>query len=102
MAALEGVRVVEQPNYARQLQDMHADPPDLVISTMGTTNPLLGAGIVAKWSTEFAFMPIHGWAGVPSLVGMFTRSIDRHAQLGKLDDPVWTAGLMPSIPLEQA
>ena len=102
LAALDGVRVVEQPNYDRQLRDMHADPPDLVISTMGTTNPLLGAGIVAKWSTEFAFMPIHGWAGVPSLVGMFTRSIDRHAQLGKLDDPVWTAGLMPSIPLEQA
>ncbi len=101
LAALDGVRVVEQPNYDRQLRDMQTDPPDLVISTMGTTNPLLGAGLVAKWSTEFAFMPIHGWAGVPNLVGMFTRSLDRHAQLGKLDDPVWTAGLMPSIPLEQ-
>jgi light-independent protochlorophyllide reductase subunit N len=69
-----------------------------VISTLGTTNPLIGAGHVAKWSTEFAFMPIHGWAGVNTLAGMFTRSLRRHAQLGPLDDPVWTAGLMPSMP----
>jgi light-independent protochlorophyllide reductase subunit N len=44
-------------------------------------------------------MPIHGWAGVNTLAGMFTRNLNRHAQLGPLDDPAWTAGLMPSIPL---
>lgn len=97
--ALEGVKLVEQPNFDRQLRDIEALKPDLVISTLGITNPLLGTGVVAKWSTEFAFMPIHGWAGVGTLAGMFSRSLQRHAQLGSLDDPVWTAGLMPSIPV---
>lgn len=95
LEALEGVRVVEQPNFDRQLRDMAANKPDLVISTMGTTNPLIGTGVVAKWSTEFAFMPIHGWAGVGTLANMFTKAIRRHAALDPLDDPVWAAGLMP-------
>jgi light-independent protochlorophyllide reductase subunit N len=93
---LEGVRLVEQPNFDRQWQDIGQIQPDLVISTLATTNPLIGQGVVAKWSTEFAFMPIHGWSGVATLVGMFTRNMKRHAQLGTLDDAVWTQGLMPS------
>jgi light-independent protochlorophyllide reductase subunit N len=99
LEALDGVKLVEQPNFDRQARDIAEQRPDLVISGMGTTNPLIGAGAVAKWSTEFAFMPIHGWAGVSTLAGMFTRSIQRHAQLGPLDDPAWTAGLMPSLPV---
>jgi len=68
---------------------------------MATTNPLVGHGVVAKWSTEFAFMPIHGWTGVGTLANMFTKSIRRHARLDPLDDPVWRTGLMPGvIPLE--
>ena len=99
--ALAGVNLVEQPNFDRQLRDIHSLKPDLVISTMGTTNPLIGEGVVAKWSTEFAFMPIHGWAGVGTLANMFTKSIRRHAQLDPLDDPIWSAGLMPGvIPLQ--
>lgn len=95
--ALSGVKVVEQPNFDRQLEDIAALEPDLVISNMATTNPLVGRGVVAKWSTEFAFMPIHGWAGVPTLVNMFTKSMRRHAQLDPLDDPVWRANLMPGV-----
>ncbi len=101
LAALEGVNVVEQPNFDRQLQDIAATQPDLVISTMATTNPLIGGGVVAKWSTEFAFMPIHGWTGVGTLANMFTKSMRRHAQLDPLDDPIWREGIMPGvIPLE--
>ncbi len=96
LAALEGVPIVEQPNFDRQLRDIARYTPDLVISTMGTTNPLLGQGVIAKWSTEFAFMPIHGWTGVATLASMFTQSLKRHSQLAPLDDPVWTAGFMPS------
>lgn len=100
LAALEGVPVYEQPNFDRQLGTIARLQPDIVISTMGTTNPLIGQGVVAKWSTEFAFMPIHGWAGIGTLAGMFTKAIRRHAQLDPLDDPVWSAGLMPgAIPL---
>ncbi|MBA3946655.1 MAG: ferredoxin:protochlorophyllide reductase (ATP-dependent) subunit N [Herpetosiphonaceae bacterium] len=101
LAALEGVRVVEQPNFDRQLRDIAELQPDIVISALATTNPLIGQGVVAKWSTEFAFMPIHGWAGIGTLAGMFTKSLRRHSQLDALADPVWTAGLMPStIPLQ--
>ena len=100
LAALEGVPLYEQPNFDRQLNSIAELQPDLVISTMGTTNPLIGQGVVAKWSTEFAFMPIHGWAGTGTLAGMFTKSLARHARLDPLDDPVWSAGLMPgAIPL---
>lgn len=101
LAALAGVNVVEQPNFDRQLRDITALKPDIVISTMATTNPLVGHGVVAKWSTEFAFMPIHGWTGVGTLANMFTKSMRRHAQLDPLDDPVWRTGLMPGvIPLQ--
>jgi len=103
LAALEGVPVFEQPNFDRQLRSIAELQPDLVISAMGTTNPLIGQGVVAKWSTEFAFMPIHGWAGVGTLAGMFTKSLKRHARLDPLDDPVWSAGLMPgAIPLTRS
>ncbi len=97
LAALDGVPVYEQPNFDRQLGTIARLQPDLVVSTMATTNPLIGQGVVAKWSTEFAFMPIHGWAGVNTLANMFTRAIRRHAQLDPLDDPVWSAGLMPGV-----
>jgi light-independent protochlorophyllide reductase subunit N len=96
LAALEGARLVEQPDFDRQWQDILRLKPDLVISTLATTNPLIGQGVVAKWSTEFAFMPIHGWGGVAALAGMFSNSLRRHTRLGALDDPAWTAGLMPS------
>lgn len=96
LQALDGVPVVEQPNFDRQLRDIVELKPDLIISNLATTNPLVGQGVVAKWSTEFAFMPIHGWAGVSTLAGMFTKSLKRHARLDPLGDDVWTIGLMPS------
>ncbi|MEM9955398.1 MAG: ferredoxin:protochlorophyllide reductase (ATP-dependent) subunit N [Chloroflexota bacterium] len=100
LEALEGVHIVEQPNFDRQLQDIANKQPDIVISTLATTNPLVGQGVVAKWSTEFAFMPIHGWTGVGTLANMFTKSIRRHAKLDPLDDDVWRVGIMPaSIPV---
>jgi light-independent protochlorophyllide reductase subunit N len=99
LAALEGVPLFEQPNFERQLRTIADTQPDLVISTMGTTNPLLGRGVVAKWSTEFAFMPIHGWAGASTLAGMFTRVMRRHIQLSPLNDPIWSAGWVPGAPV---
>lgn len=94
---LEGVRLIEQANFDRQLRSIAEEQPDLVISNIITTNPLIGQGVVAKWGTEFAFMPIHGWSGVNTLAAMFTKALKRHAQLDPLGlDPVWTAGIMPS------
>jgi light-independent protochlorophyllide reductase subunit N len=104
---LQGVRLVEQANFERQLRSMAEEQPDLVISNIITANPLIGHGIVAKWGTEFIFSPIHGWAGVNTLVSLFTRSLRRHGKLDQFGlDPVCTAGVMPSaaneiIPLHQ-
>ncbi len=99
LARLEGVRLVEQANFNRQLRSIAEEQPDLVISNIITANPLVGRGVVAKWGTEFIFSPIHGWAGVNTLVNLFTRSLRRHARLDPLGlDPVWTAGVMPSAP----
>ncbi|NJM05398.1 ferredoxin:protochlorophyllide reductase (ATP-dependent) subunit N [Candidatus Gracilibacteria bacterium] len=94
---LNGIRLVEQANFDRQLRDIAEQQPDLVISNMITSNPLIGRGIVAKWGTEFCFMPVHGWSGVNTLAQMFTRALRRHARLDPLgSDAIWTAGLMPS------
>jgi light-independent protochlorophyllide reductase subunit N len=96
---LEGVRLVEQANFDRQLRSIAEEQPDLVISNMITTNPLVGRGVVAKWGTEFAFMPMHGWTGVNTLANAFTKVLRRHAQLDPLGlDPIWTTGFMPSAP----
>jgi light-independent protochlorophyllide reductase subunit N len=101
LKALEGVRLVEQANFERQLRSIAEEQPDLVISNIITANPLIGRGVVAKWGTEFIFSPIHGWAGVNTLASLCTRALRRHAQLDPLGlDPVWTAGVMPSIPGE--
>ena len=101
LAALQGVRLVEQANFERQLRSIAEEQPDLVISNIITANPLIGRGVVAKWGTEFIFAPMHGWAGVNTLVGLFTKAMRRHAKLDPLGlDPVWTAGVMPSAPGE--
>ncbi|MBP1465873.1 ferredoxin:protochlorophyllide reductase (ATP-dependent) subunit N [Candidatus Chloroploca sp. M-50] len=99
LALLDGVRLVEQANFERQLRSIAEEQPDLVISNIITANPLIGHGVVAKWGTEFIFSPIHGWAGVNTLVGLFTRALRRHARLDPLgSDPVWMAGVMPGAP----
>ncbi|NCC37252.1 MAG: ferredoxin:protochlorophyllide reductase (ATP-dependent) subunit N, partial [Chloroflexia bacterium] len=99
LALLDGVRLVEQANFERQLRSIAEEQPDLVISNIITANPLIGHGVVAKWGTEFIFSPIHGWAGVNTLVGLFTRALRRHARLDPLgSDSVWMAGVMPGAP----
>lgn len=101
LEALKGVKVVEQPNFNRQLRDMKEVKPDLVVTSLMTANPLAGQGMIVKWSMEFVLMPIHGWAGIASLAAMFTRPLKRKAKLPPLDDPAWMAGMMPStIPYE--
>ena len=90
------MRLVEQANFDRQLRDIAEQKPDLVISNMITTNPMIGKGIVAKWGTEFVFLPIHGWAGVATLAATFTKAMRRHTRLDPLgSDPIWTLGLSP-------
>jgi light-independent protochlorophyllide reductase subunit N len=93
---LRGVRIVEQPNFHRQVSDMQVNPPDLVITSLMTANPLIGKGITVKWSMEFVLMPLHGWSGTVSLAELLTRPILRKAHLPEFDAQLWTMNAMPS------
>ncbi len=93
---LSGVRIVEQPNFHRQVSDMQVQPPDLVITSLMTANPLIGKGITVKWSMEFVLMPLHGWSGTVSLAELLTRPLLRKAHLPKFDSALWTLNAMPS------
>ncbi len=94
---LQGVKIVEKPNFSRQVQDLADNQPDLVITSLMSANPLAGRGHVVKWSMEFVLMPILGWSGVGSLAEMLTRPLNRKQHLHPLTDPVWKKGIMPSM-----
>ncbi|MCS7211954.1 MAG: ferredoxin:protochlorophyllide reductase (ATP-dependent) subunit N, partial [Chloroherpetonaceae bacterium] len=96
LECLRGVRIVEQPNFHRQVSDMQVQPPDLVITSLMTANPLIGKGITVKWSMEFVLMPLHGWSGTVSLAELLTRPLLRKAHLPEFDASVWTMNAMPS------
>ncbi|ABB23103.1 ferredoxin:protochlorophyllide reductase (ATP-dependent) subunit N [Pelodictyon luteolum] len=96
LKALEGVRVVEQPNFHRQLEDIKRLRPDLVVTSLMTANPFVGHGFIVKWSMEFMLMPIHGWSGVITLANLFVSPLDRRSKLPAFDKAVWLEGVMPA------
>ncbi len=96
LQALDGVRVVEQPNFHRQLEDVRRLQPDLIITSLMTANPFVGNGFVVKWSMEFMLMPIHSWSGVISLANLFVSPLQRRSKLPVFDEKVWLEGVMPS------
>ncbi|TCD47795.1 ferredoxin:protochlorophyllide reductase (ATP-dependent) subunit N [Chlorobium sp. N1] len=96
LQALEGVRVVEQPNFHRQLEDIKRERPDMVVTSLMTANPFVGHGFIVKWSMEFMLMPIHGWSGVFSLANLFVSPLDRREKLPEFDREVWLEGVMPA------
>ncbi len=96
LQALDGVRVVEQPNFHRQLEDVRRIKPDLIITSLMTANPFAGNGFVVKWSMEFMLMSIHSWSGVVTLANMFVSPLQRRSKLPAFDREVWLEGVMPS------
>ncbi|TLU56619.1 MAG: ferredoxin:protochlorophyllide reductase (ATP-dependent) subunit N [Chlorobium sp.] len=96
LEALDGVRVVEQPNFHRQLEDVRRIKPDLIVTSLMTANPFVGNGFVVKWSMEFMLMPIHSWSGVISLANLFVSPLQRRSKLPAFDEKVWLEGIMPS------
>lgn len=96
LAALEGVKVVEQPNFHRQLEDIKQRRPDLVVTSLMTANPFVGHGFIVKWSMEFTLMPIHSWSGVFTLANLFVSPFNRRGRLPSFDESVWLEGVMPS------
>jgi len=96
LEALEGVRVVEQPNFHRQLEEIKRTQPDMIVTSLMTANPFVGNGFIVKWSMEFTLMPIHSWSGVFTLANLFVSPIKRRAHLPAFDESVWLKGVMPS------
>lgn len=85
LQALAGLKVVEMPNMGRQMKDIQALRPDLVITNFWQANPFEGEGIATKWSTEFIFTPIYGFGGAGELAKLFSRALTRHRKLNTLN-----------------
>lgn len=96
LQALEGTKIVEQPNFHRQLEDIKRERPDMIVTSLMTANPFAGHGFIVKWSMEFTLMPIHSWSGVFTLANLFVSPFNRRSKLPPFDGKVWLEGVMPS------
>jgi light-independent protochlorophyllide reductase subunit N len=85
LKALGGQRLVEMPNMSRQIRDIRALQPDLVITNFWEANPFEAERIATKWSTEIIFTPIYGFGGVGELANLFSRALNRRKKLDLLD-----------------
>ncbi len=61
-------RIVEKPDNYYQVQRIRELQPDLVITGMALSNPLEARGITTKWSVEFTFAQIHGFANAKDVL----------------------------------
>jgi light-independent protochlorophyllide reductase subunit N len=77
-------RIVEKPDNYNQLQRIKALQPDLVITGMAHANPLEARGINTKWSVEFTFAQIHGFANARDILELVTRPMRRNESIKDL------------------
>nr|YP_009667952.1 ChlN [Radula japonica]QCW58727.1 ChlN [Radula japonica] len=80
-------RIVEKPDNYNQIQRMRELQPDLAITGMAHANPLEARGINTKWSVEFTFAQIHGFANAKDVLELITRPLRRNNNLENLG---WT------------
>jgi light-independent protochlorophyllide reductase subunit N len=74
-------RIVEKPDNYYQMQRIRELQPDLVITGMAHANPLEARGISTKWSVEFTFAQIHGFANVHDILELVTRPLRRNREI---------------------
>jgi len=77
-------RIVEKPDNYYQIQRIKELQPDLVITGMAHANPFEARGITTKWSVEFTFAQIHGFANVREILELVTRPLRRNKNLETL------------------
>ncbi len=77
-------RIVEKPDNAYQIERIQALQPDLVITGMAHANPLEARGVTTKWSVEFTFAQLHGFANTRDLLELVTRPLRRNSALNGL------------------
>jgi len=80
-------RIVEKPDNYYQIQRIRELQPDLAITGMAHANPLEARGITTKWSVEFTFAQIHGFANSRDILELVTRPLRRNSNLDSLG---WT------------
>nr|YP_004891229.1 photochlorophyllide reductase subunit N [Larix decidua]YP_009685286.1 photochlorophyllide reductase subunit N [Larix gmelinii]YP_009685357.1 photochlorophyllide reductase subunit N [Larix cajanderi]AZA05936.1 photochlorophyllide reductase subunit N [Larix kaempferi]AZA06007.1 photochlorophyllide reductase subunit N [Larix gmelinii var. olgensis]BBA66617.1 photochlorophyllide reductase subunit N [Larix gmelinii var. japonica]QDM37052.1 photochlorophyllide reductase subunit N [Larix gmelinii len=78
-------RIVEKPDNSNQIRRMRELQPDLAITGMAHANPLGARGIGTKWSVEFTFAQIHGFANARDVLELVTRPLRRNENLDNLD-----------------
>lgn len=74
-------RIVEKPDNYYQIQRIRELQPDLVITGMAHANPLEARGITTKWSVEFTFAQIHGFANGREILDLVTRPLRRNQNI---------------------
>ena len=77
-------RIVEKPDNYYQVQRIKELQPDLAITGMAHANPLEARGITTKWSVEFTFAQIHGFANVREILDLVSRPLRRNQNLETL------------------
>lgn len=80
-------RIVEKPDNYYQVQRIRELLPDLVITGMAHANPLEARGITTKWSVEFTFAQIHGFANSRDILELVTRPLRRNENLNSFTLP---------------
>jgi light-independent protochlorophyllide reductase subunit N len=68
-------QIVEKPDNSNQIQRMCELQPNLAITGMAHANPLGVRGIDTKWSVEFTFAQIHGFANARDVLELVTRPL---------------------------
>ena len=77
-------RIVEKPDNSNQIRRIRELQPDLAITGMAHANPLEARGISTKWSVEFTFAQIHGFANARDVLELVTRPLRRQKNLEDL------------------
>lgn len=77
-------KITEKPDNYNQIQRILDIEPDLVITGMAHANPLEARGINTKWSVEFTFAQIHGFANTRDILELVTRPLRRNSNLKEL------------------
>lgn len=73
--------IVEKPDNYNQIERIRDLLPDLVITGMAYANPLEARGINTKWSVEFTFSQIHGFANAKEILKLITKPLERNEKL---------------------
>ncbi len=79
-------RIVEKPDNYYQIQRIRELKPDLAITGMAHANPLEARGITTKWSVEFTFAQIHGFANARDILELVTRPLRRNQNISSLGE----------------